>query len=104
MPAARDRGGRGGVGIDHARNVIIGKVLRELREDEGLSLDQASSRSGRRVKTSVLGAYERGERTLSIDKFEEVAAIYGVELGVLVSVVETRVGLTSVSGPVESRA
>lgn len=83
-------------------NRIIGTVIRELREDAGWSLYQAAAHSGGRLKPSVLGAYERGERTVTVDKLAEVAAVYEMDLRMLLAVLELR--LTPVSERVESPA
>jgi|RhiMetdeSRZDD1v2_1073273.scaffolds.fasta_scaffold09652_9 transcriptional regulator with XRE-family HTH domain len=55
-----------------------GQVLRETRGHLGMSLYDVARVSEGRFKPSALGGYERGERTLSIDRFCELARIYGV--------------------------
>jgi transcriptional regulator with XRE-family HTH domain len=55
-----------------------GEVLRRARRAEGLTLHGVWSRSGGRFKPSALGGYERGERSISLERFVALAEIYGV--------------------------
>jgi transcriptional regulator with XRE-family HTH domain len=56
----------------------IGRALREAREELGLTLRQAAERSDGRFKPSVVGGYERAERSISLARFCELADFYGV--------------------------
>jgi transcriptional regulator with XRE-family HTH domain len=56
----------------------VGERLRDIRRQQGLSLQAVESASGREFKASVLGAYERGERIISVLRLQRLAAIYGV--------------------------
>jgi transcriptional regulator with XRE-family HTH domain len=56
----------------------VGERLRRIRVQQGLSLLEVEARSDREVKASVLGAYERGERTLSVPRLQRLAILYGV--------------------------
>jgi transcriptional regulator with XRE-family HTH domain len=52
--------------------------LRNLRRQQNLSLLAVEEASGREFKASVLGAYERGERIISVLRLQRLAHIYGV--------------------------
>src|SRR6266550_9143207 len=55
-----------------------GSMLRRARRSRHLTLNDVMALTAGRFKPSVLGGYERGERTLSIDRFCELAVLYGV--------------------------
>lgn len=57
---------------------VVGQVLREARQERGLTLRQAWERSEGRFKPSVVGGYERGERSISLARFCTLAQFYGV--------------------------
>lgn len=75
--------------IDATRNPIVGCVLREVREDAGLSAQDACDAGGLSGANLIM-AYERGERTLSVERLYELAALYKVDPLVLMSVIERR--------------
>ncbi len=56
----------------------IGERLRAIRRQQGLSLHDVEARSGQEFKASVLGAYERGERALSVSRLLRLAELYDV--------------------------
>jgi transcriptional regulator with XRE-family HTH domain len=56
----------------------IGEALRATRRQQGLTLRDVADLSGRRFKPSALGGYERGERAISLERFWELAGVYGV--------------------------
>lgn len=55
---------------------VVGKVLRKARLERGLTLDDVWLRSAGRFKPSSVGGYERGERSISLDRFCLLAAFY----------------------------
>jgi transcriptional regulator with XRE-family HTH domain len=57
---------------------LVGERLRKLRLDRGLSLQEVCERSGGSFVVSTLSAYERGKRSLSLERLYELATIYGV--------------------------
>ncbi|MFA5885685.1 MAG: transcriptional regulator [Acidimicrobiia bacterium] len=61
-----------------AIGVQVGDRLRSIRRQKGLSLHEVEARSGQEFKASVLGAYERGERALSVSRLVRLAEIYDV--------------------------
>jgi transcriptional regulator with XRE-family HTH domain len=56
----------------------LGEVLRDARRRRGLTLREASAASGDRFRPSAIGGYERGERSISVERFCELALLYGV--------------------------
>lgn len=56
----------------------VGERLRALRRQRGLSLQAVEEASAREFKASVLGAYERGERIISILRLQKLAQFYRV--------------------------
>jgi transcriptional regulator with XRE-family HTH domain len=56
---------------------LVGERLRRLRQDRGLSLQEVCERSGGSFVVSTLSAYERGKRSLSLERLYELASIYG---------------------------
>jgi len=57
---------------------LVGERLRDVRKQKGLSLQAVEARSDKEFKASVLGAYERGERSISVPRLQRLAAIYNV--------------------------
>jgi transcriptional regulator with XRE-family HTH domain len=56
----------------------VGERLRNIRRQQGLSLQAVEDASGREFKASVLGAYERGERIISVLRLQRLGQLYGV--------------------------
>ncbi|MDQ2728339.1 MAG: transcriptional regulator [Actinomycetota bacterium] len=56
----------------------VGERLRNIRRQQGLSLQAVEETSAREFKASVLGAYERGERIISVLRLQRLAGLYGV--------------------------
>jgi transcriptional regulator with XRE-family HTH domain len=56
----------------------VGERLRNIRLQKGLSLHDVEERSTKEFKASVLGAYERGERSISVPRLQRLASFYGV--------------------------
>lgn len=61
-----------------AYSVLVGERLRNIRMQKGLSLHDAEEQSTKEFKASVLGAYERGERSISVPRLQRLARFYGV--------------------------
>ena len=57
---------------------MVGERLRSIRRQKGLSLHDVEARSSMEFKASVLGAYERGERAISVPRLLRLAEIYEV--------------------------
>ena len=56
----------------------VGARLRTVRRQKGLSLQDVESGSQQEFKASVLGAYERGERAISVPRLYRLARFYSV--------------------------
>jgi transcriptional regulator with XRE-family HTH domain len=63
--------------LDLARE--IGRALRQVRVAHGLTLRSAARRSGSRFKPSSIAGYERGERAITVQRFCDLAEVYGVD-------------------------
>jgi transcriptional regulator with XRE-family HTH domain len=61
-----------------ANDVTVGRRLRSIRRQKGLSLHEVQTRSGNEFKASVLGAYERGERAISVPRLMRLAELYEI--------------------------
>src|SRR5258707_14636838 len=62
--------------VTYARRV--GERLRAIRRQKGLSLQDVEASSNQEFKASVLGAYERGERAISVPRLQRLARFYSV--------------------------
>ncbi len=56
----------------------VGERLRLIRKQKGLSLQEVEASSSQEFKASVLGAYERGERAISVPRLQRLAKFYTV--------------------------
>lgn len=71
-------------GVDtKARDNAVGDRLRDIRRQQGLSLAEVEARSNGVWKAVVVGAYERGDRAVTISRLAELAEFYGVPLASL---------------------
>lgn len=62
------------------RQLQLGARLRRIRAQQGLSLAQVEERSGGRWKAVVVGAYERGDRAITIERLAALAGFYDVPI------------------------
>ncbi|MBW3626714.1 MAG: transcriptional regulator [Actinobacteria bacterium] len=65
-------------GVDASYAVKVGNRLRAIRKQKGLSLQDVEAASEQEFKASVLGAYERGERAISVPRLQRLAHFYSV--------------------------
>lgn len=72
--------------------ISVGESLRRFRLQQGLTLTEVSQRSGNRFKVSSLGAYERGDRAITVDRLRELADVYGVDVALLFPGADREVG------------
>ena len=56
----------------------VGERLRAIRRQKRLSLQDVEAASDLEFKASVLGAYERGERAISVPRLQRLARFYNV--------------------------
>jgi transcriptional regulator with XRE-family HTH domain len=61
-------------------NVRVGERLRAIRRQKKLSLQEVEANSHEEFKASVLGAYERGERSISLPRLRRLADLYDVPI------------------------
>jgi transcriptional regulator with XRE-family HTH domain len=60
--------------------VAIGSRLRAVRHQIGLSLLAVEAMSNQEFRGSVLGSYERGDRAISVPRFQRLAKLYNVPI------------------------
>lgn len=65
-------------GAEQQFNRALGARLRAARRNRGLSLARVEQLTDSEFKASVVGAYERGERALSVHRLYGLARVYGV--------------------------
>ncbi|MCJ7724985.1 MAG: helix-turn-helix domain-containing protein [Acidimicrobiia bacterium] len=61
-------------------NELVGARLRSIRKQRGLSLQDVQRLSNGEFKAAVVGAYERGERSLSLPRLQRLAAFFQVPI------------------------
>ena len=66
----------------------VGDRLRAIRRQKRLSLQDVEAASAQEFKASVLGAYERGERAISVPRLQRLARFYNVPVDQLLPVDE----------------
>jgi transcriptional regulator with XRE-family HTH domain len=74
-------------------NVSLGQRLRAARRQRGWSLGEIEAQTEGEFKASVVGAYERGERAISVQRFVRLAEIYGVPANEILPMPEHVAGL-----------
>ncbi|MFN2615286.1 MAG: transcriptional regulator [Actinomycetota bacterium] len=77
--------------VDPTYAVRVGERLRAIRLQKRLSLHEVERASQKEFKASVLGAYERGERSISVPRLQRLAQFYGVPADRLLPQPEDRV-------------
>ncbi len=80
-------------GTDSEYGRRVGERLRAIRRQKRLSLQDVESESSQEFKASVLGAYERGERAISVPRLQRLAEFYQVPVDQLLPRA-TKVGVT----------
>ena len=56
----------------------VGHALRRARRARGLTLREVGVRSGGMFTPTAVAGYERGERSISLQRFCDIAAFYGI--------------------------
>ena len=67
---------------DYAKS--LGERLRKIRIQKGMSLHDVQETSEGRWKAAVVGAYERGDRNVTVPRLSELANFYGVPVSELI--------------------
>ena len=62
--------------VEYARE--LGERLRRIRVQKGMSLQDVQQTSGGKWKAAVVGAYERGDRNVTVARLSELAGFYDV--------------------------
>jgi transcriptional regulator with XRE-family HTH domain len=92
--------------------VKVGGRLRAIRKQKRLSLQDVEATSDQEFKASVLGAYERGERAISVPRLQRLARFYAVPVDQLLpredevgpdSVIDLDSGTVTGRGPDDSK-
>lgn len=86
---------------DYSRQV--GERLRVIRKQKRLSLQEVEAQSKAEFKASVLGAYERGERALSVPRLDRLAQFYSVPVEQLLPREVTGSEALALDSPVNKR-
>lgn len=68
----------------------LGDRLRNVRQQQGYSLHDVEMASDGELKASVVGAYERGERAVSVARLRRLADFYRVPIAQLLPGPESR--------------
>ena len=71
----------------------VGERLRAIRQQKKFSLNDVEDVSEGEFKASVVGAYERGERAISLPRLQRLAALYAVPVGQLLPFDESAPGV-----------
>ena len=66
---------------DYAK--ALGTRLRQIRQQQGLSLQGVEEKSEGRWKAVVVGSYERGDRAVTVQRLSELAEFYGIPMSEL---------------------
>ncbi len=69
---------------DPSYGARLGRLLREVRRQQRLSLRDVEEASHGRFKASAVGSYERGTRALNVTRLRELAEFYRIPVRVLI--------------------
>ena len=85
--------------VGSAYSRLVGERLRSIRLQKNMSLGDVEQRSNNEFKASVLGAYERGERAISVPRLDRLAKFYDVGIDQLLPRDPLRVEVGSANAP-----
>ena len=103
-PAALCKHARMGPETPPSYAVAVGARLREVRRQQALSLQAVEAMSGLEFRASALGAYERGERVISVPRLQRLAALYRVPIDQLLPPVGGALQPSAAAGSSEGSA
>jgi len=89
--------------VPSAYNRKVGERLRVIRKQKKLSLQDVEAQSNQEFKASVLGAYERGERALSVPRLGRLAQFYNVPAQQLLPREVTGSDAAAIGSPINKR-
>lgn len=69
------------MGDDYSK--ALGECLRKIRVQKGMSLQDVQAASDGKWKAAVVGAYERGDRNVTVARLSELSNFYGVPVSEL---------------------
>ena len=81
----------------------VGERLRVIRKQKRLSLQEVEAQSVQEFKASVLGAYERGERALSVPRLDRLAQFYSVPIEQLLPREVTGAEAAAIDSPINKK-
>ncbi|SVB79184.1 uncharacterized protein METZ01_LOCUS232038, partial [marine metagenome] len=81
---------------DDDYSIRLGERIRVIRRQKRLSLQDVEARSEAEFKASVLGAYERGERAVSVPRLHRLAEFYDVPVDQLLPAADAEVVVEAV--------
>lgn len=88
--------------VDATYARLVGLRLRGVRRSQRHSLHDVEVASNKEFKASVLGAYERGERAISVPRLQRLARFYGVPVDQLLPPIDLTAGEPDIDLTVES--
>jgi transcriptional regulator with XRE-family HTH domain len=81
--------------------IRVGAWIRSIRRQKQLSLQEVEAASDHEFRASVLGAYERGERAISVPRLQRLARFYRVPVDQMLAP-DDEPGLPSANGDAPS--
>jgi transcriptional regulator with XRE-family HTH domain len=81
----------------------VGERLRVIRKQKRMSLQEVEAQSSQEFKASVLGAYERGERALSVPRLDRLAQFYNVPIEQLLPREATGFEAAAIDSPINKK-
>lgn len=66
----------------------IGRALRRIRKERGLTLREVTATSGGAFKATSVAGYERGERSITLERFVALCRLYGASPGRVLDQIE----------------
>jgi transcriptional regulator with XRE-family HTH domain len=81
----------------------VGERLRVIRKQKRLSLQEVEAQSVQEFKASVLGAYERGERALSVPRLDRLAQFYSIPVEQLLPREVTGAEAAAIDSPINKK-
>ena len=81
----------------------VGDRLRVIRKQKRLSLQEVEAQSALEFKASVLGAYERGERSLSVPRLDRLSQFYNVPIEQMLPREVTGAEAAAITSPINKK-